>query len=194
MQEAFFSVVHAIPVNVIPVAEDALPSLEALEAEMPEPFRVASAIASVDLGTSRLMRAQGSEAMQDLVEIINQQSRKIDLIMGYVLAIQDQPEHRFHTLRFGAGELHYLFPLEAPQAPPKVGQLMRLKIFLRDEASAVYCYGRVKAVSEAPQGLCVALDYARIREEDRELLVRASLHIQSRQLKQRAAGRQRHLS
>ncbi|KUE79937.1 hypothetical protein ATO46_17280 [Aeromonas schubertii] len=191
MHEEFFSVVHSLPVNVIPVQGDYLPSIAELEAEMPEPFRIASAISAIDLGTSRLMRAQGSEHLQDLIEVINQQSRKIDLIMGYVLAVQDHPEHRFHTLRLGGGELHYLFPFEGHGEPPKSGQLVRLKIFLREEASAVYCYGRVKGVTRGEHGHHVELDYACIRDEDRELLVRASLHIQSRQLKQRASERHR---
>ncbi|HHW4805807.1 TPA: hypothetical protein ACUZAU_004788, partial [Salmonella enterica] len=75
MQEQFFSVTHATPVNVIPMPADfRLPTLEALEAELPEPFRIASAITSIDLVSSRLLRSQ-NESMHDLVEIINQQSR-----------------------------------------------------------------------------------------------------------------------
>ena len=94
MQEQFFSVTHATPVNVIPMPGDFhLPTLEALEAELPEPFRIASSITSIDMVTSRLMRNQ-NESMHDLVEIVNQQSRKIDMIMGYVLSVQDHPEHR----------------------------------------------------------------------------------------------------
>lgn len=191
MQEQFFSVTHATPVNVIPMPADFhLPTLEALDAELPEPFRIASAITSIDLVSSRLLRNQ-NESMHDLVEIINQQSRKIDMIMGYVLAAQDHPEHRFHTLRFGAGQLTYLHPHQGHGEPPHLHQLVRLKIFLREEASAVYCYGEVKQREPGEHGTHVVLDYVRIREDDRELLVRASLHVQSKQLKQRAQERQR---
>ncbi|HDX8617307.1 TPA: PilZ domain-containing protein [Aeromonas dhakensis] len=189
MQEQFFSVTHATPVNVIPMPGDFhLPSLEALEAELPEPFRIASSITSIDMVTSRLLRNQ-SESMHDLVEIINQQSRKIDMIMGYVLSVQDHPEHRFHTLRFGAGQLTYLHPRHGEA--PHLHQIVRLKIFLREEASAIYCYGQVKQLEPSEHGTQVVLDYVRIREDDRELLVRASLHIQSKQLKLRAQDRQR---
>jgi hypothetical protein len=193
MQEEFFSIVHSLPVNVIPVENGHLPSLTELEAEMPEPFRVASAISSIDLNTSRMIRHQGNDSLQDIIEIINQQSRKIDLIMGYVLAAQDHAEHRFYTLRIGAGELHYLFPHSGHGEPPKAGQLVRLKIFLREEAAAIYCYGKVREVTQGQHGHHVVLDYAQLRDEDRELLVRATLHIQSRQLKQRAAERERNL-
>ncbi|UXB12152.1 PilZ domain-containing protein [Aeromonas dhakensis] len=191
MQEQFFSVTHATPVNVIPMPGDFhLPSLEALEAELPEPFRIASSITSIDRVTSRLLRNQ-SESMHDLVEIINQQSRKIDMIMGYVLSVQDHPEHRFHTLRFGAGQLTYLHPRQGHGEAPHLHQIVRLKIFLREEASAIYCYGQVKQLEPSEHGTQVVLDYVRIREDDRELLVRASLHIQSKQLKLRAQDRQR---
>ncbi|QKF99900.1 PilZ domain-containing protein [Aeromonas hydrophila] len=191
MQEQFFSVTHATPVNVIPMPGDFhLPSLEALEAELPEPFRIASSITSIDMVTSRLLRNQ-SESMHDLVEIINQQSRKIDMIMGYVLSVQDHPEHRFHTLRFGAGQLTYLHPRQGHGEAPHLHQIVRLKIFLREEASAIYCYGQVKQLEPSEHGIQVELDYVRIREDDRELLVRASLHIQSKQLKLRAQDRQR---
>ncbi|BEE09488.1 PilZ domain-containing protein [Aeromonas dhakensis] len=191
MQEQFFSVTHATPVNVIPMPGDFhLPSLEALEAELPEPFRIASSITSIDMVTSRLLRNQ-SESMHDLVEIINQQSRKIDMIMGYVLSVQDHPEHRFHTLRFGAGQLTYLHPRQGHGEAPHLHQIVRLKIFLREEASAIYCYGQVKQLEPSEHGTQVVLDYVRIREDDRELLVRASLHIQSKQLKLRAQDRQR---
>ncbi|HDZ8835492.1 PilZ domain-containing protein [Aeromonas dhakensis] len=191
MQEQFFSVTHATPVNVIPMPGDFhLPSLEALEAELPEPFRIASSITSIDMVTSRLLRNQ-SESMHDLVEIINQQSRKIDMIMGYVLSVQDHPEHRFHTLRFGAGQLTYLHPRQGHGEAPHLHQIVRLKIFLREEASAIYCYGQVKQLEPSEHGTQVVLDYVRIREDDRELLVRASLHIQSKQLKIRAQDRQR---
>ncbi|HDX8589546.1 TPA: PilZ domain-containing protein [Aeromonas dhakensis] len=191
MQEQFFSVTHATPVNVIPMPGDFhLPSLEALEAELPEPFRIASSITSIDMVTSRLLRNQ-SESMHDLVEIINQQSRKIDMIMGYVLSVQDHQEHRFHTLRFGAGQLTYLHPRQGHGEAPHLHQIVRLKIFLREEASAIYCYGQVKQLEPSEHGTQVVLDYVRIREDDRELLVRASLHIQSKQLKLRAQDRQR---
>lgn len=191
MQEQFFSVTHATPVNVIPMPADfRLPTLEALEAELPEPFRIASAITSIDLVSSRLLRSQ-NESMHDLVEIINQQSRKIDMIMGYVLAAQDHPEHRFHTLRFGAGQLTYLNPHQGHGEAPALHQIVRLKIFLREEASAVYCYGEVVQRDAGEHGTHVVLDYVRIREDDRELLVRASLHVQSKQLKLRAQERQR---
>ena len=191
MQEQFFSVTHATPVNVIPMPADFhLPTLEALDPDLPEPFRIASAITSIDLVSSRLLRNQ-NESMHDLVEIINQQSRKIDMIMGFVLAAQDHPEHRFHTLRFGAGQLTYLPPPQGHGDPPQLHQIVRPKIFLREEASAVYCYGEVKQREPGEHGTHVVLDYVRIREDDRELLVRASLHVQSKQLKLRAQERQR---
>ncbi|MFM4736310.1 PilZ domain-containing protein, partial [Aeromonas caviae] len=53
------------------------------------------------------------------------------------------------------------------------------------------CYGEVVQRDAGEHGTHVVLDYVRIREDDRELLVRASLHVQSKQLKLRAQERQR---
>ncbi|MGL4714525.1 MAG: PilZ domain-containing protein, partial [Aeromonas sp.] len=153
-------------------------------------FRIASTMTSIDMVSSRLLRNQ-HESMHDLLEIVHQQSRKIDMLMGYVLAMQDHPEHRFDTLRFSAGQLTYLHPYHDHGEQPQWHQIMRLKIFLRDEAAAIYCYGQVTHLADSEQGAEVTLDYIRIREDDRELLVRASLHVQSRQLKLRAQARQR---
>ncbi len=102
-KEQYFTVAHRLPVNVIPQPTGfELPDIEQLEAEIPDPFRISTSIAAIDINKSRLVRSYGEE-VQELIEIINQQSRKIDMIMGYVLAQQDDPAHRFHSLQFGGG-------------------------------------------------------------------------------------------
>lgn len=186
MSEQFFSIRHPLAVNLIPLPEDfVLPGLPELETELPEPFRISNAIAQLDASSLRALRGLGDE-LHPLVEVINQQSRKINMLMGFVLAQQDDPSLRHHTRSFGGGGLTVLTDL-----PLQLGQLLRLKIFLPDEAAAVYCYGRISAFVEEDGEHLAQVSYAQIREEDRELLVRASLHIQSKQLKQRAELRAR---
>ncbi len=68
----------------------------------------------------------------------------------------------------------------------KEEDIVRLKIFLPEESSAIYCYA---TVSELNAEQCT-LTYTLIRDQDRELLIRASLHIQSQQLKDRAKLRE----
>ena len=142
MQEQFFSVTHATPVN-----DPHAGRLSSADAGGPggrvarSRFCIASAITSIDRVSSRLLRSQ-NESMHDLVEIINpavpQDRHDHGLCAG---SPGITPEHRFHTLRFGAGQLTYLHPTRGHGEAPALHQIVRLKIFLREEASAVYCYG-----------------------------------------------------
>lgn len=184
MSEQFFSVEHGIPLNVEPLPADfVLPTLEALEQELPAPFRIAGAITHVDVGTARQLRSMGEE-FGVLVEVINQQSAKINLLLGYLLSQMDEPSQRRITSRFGGSGMSFH---DTTPWPP--GSLLRIKLFLEDEASAIYCYGRIVACHPEPTGYQLDVEYVRLRHDDQELLVRASLHVQSRQLKLRAEQR-----
>lgn len=181
MSEQFFSVVHSLPINVEYLADDfVLPSLDELEQELPEPFRIAGAISHIDLSTARQLRNLDEE-LSLLVDVINQQSNKINLLLSFLLSQQDDPSRRFQTVSIGGSQLSFLCP-----EPPHPHQLLRLKLFLHEEASAIYCYGKVTSLEHKLDGTLVQVTYSRIRNQDQEALVRASLHIQSRQLKQRA--------
>lgn len=184
LSEEYFSIQHRLAVNLIPLPMGSpLPELAELEAELPEPFRLSNSIAHLESANHRALRNLGEE-LQPLVEIINQQSQKINVLLGFVLSLQDEACHRHHTERFGAGGLTLLTGL-----PLATEQLVQLKIFLQEEAAAIFCYARV--IASAPEGeqRRIQLEYARIRDEDRELLIRASLHAQAKQLKLRAQQR-----
>lgn len=184
MSEQFFSVMHSIPVNVEPLpAGSEAPSLVALEAELPTPFRIAGAISHVDVGTARQLRNMGDE-FGVLVDVINQQSAKINVLLSYLLSQQDDPAHRRYTQRFGGSELVFANP-----QPLAVGTLLRLKLFLTDQASAIYCYGQVVDNTADEETVLITVHYVALRPDDQEVLVRASLSIQSQQLKQRAEQR-----
>ena len=181
VSEQFFSVVHSLPINVEPLPEGfELPSLAEMEQELPEPFRIAGAITHIDLSAARQLRNMGEE-FGLLVDVINQQSSKINMLLGYLLSQLDDPATRRHTLSIGGSQLSFI-----AHTGLHLYQLLRLKLFLQDEASAIYCYGQITALEPVPDGQRVEVSYVRIRPADQELLVRASLHIQSRQLKQRA--------
>ena len=49
MSDHFFTVKHALPINIIPLEMDyKIPSVDKLEEELPEVFRVANAVTEVD--------------------------------------------------------------------------------------------------------------------------------------------------
>ena len=157
-----------------------LPDHDAFEAEIPEPFKISNTIVQLDLSNARALRSI-SDDIGYLVDVINQQSRKINLLMAHILMQEDDPQYRHNTLSFGGSRLTFYSSM-----PLEKKQLLRVKIFLREEASAVYCYGRIIDLVTEQDRLLVTVEYALLREEDRELLIRAGMHEQSRQLKERA--------
>lgn len=63
---------------------------------------------------------------------------------------------------------------------------MRIKLFLSQPAAAVYAYGEVSEVSIEDGRPLVQIRFIRLRDKDQDLLIRAALHEQQQQLKQRA--------
>jgi len=190
-----FSVTYSVPINIERLPADySLPTAAQLETEIPAPFRSANEVALLDVSALRPLRGLMDSA-PELAEFLNLQSRKIAMIMGYVLAQQDDPQSRHLTHSIGASQLSYISPQPLP-----LGERLRLKIFLTDEATAVYCYGEVVEVgddhddSRVDDGFRITGRYRCLREQDQDALVRASLHIQTKQLKRRSAQRNNHTS
>ncbi|MDN4501209.1 PilZ domain-containing protein [Alteromonadaceae bacterium BrNp21-10] len=176
----FFMIKHPLLVNMTAMAADfELPSPQQFIDNMPHAFRIATEVSQVEAKTLRPLRKLGEHA-EELVAFLNQQSRKIDLIMSIVLQQQDDPQHRFSAVEFGGGGV----VLTCPSAIA-VGTIVELKLFLNEEASAVYCLGEVITCEAAGDQYHVSSIFTRIRDEDQEQLVRATLHLQTQQLKKR---------
>ncbi|MFC7004150.1 PilZ domain-containing protein [Bowmanella sp. JS7-9] len=180
----FFSIQHGISANfTLWPADRPLPDYQSFVANMPYAFKVATEVASLELNALRPLRALGEHAQQ-LMDFLNHQSRKIDLIMSFVLHQQDDDSARFTTESFGGGGV----VLKSDRAM-EIGRTGELKLFLTDEAAAVYCLAEVIGCEAKDDIHHITLIYRHIREEDQDLLVKASLHLQSKQLKARAAER-----
>jgi len=186
--QQYFSIQHSLSVNIEPVSIDHVPTSRlALENEMPIPFKMANDVAEIDSNALRSIRNIGEQA-DALADFLQMQNNKINLIMGYVLAQQDNPESRFNTTLFGAGEIKFI-----AHDNLTLEQAVRIKIFLPSDSAAIYCYGTISAreTQEGDENLIeYTASYTRIRDIDREILIRATLRIQQLQLKQRAELRQ----
>ncbi|QUM80687.1 hypothetical protein HWV01_10550 [Moritella sp. 5] len=195
MAQQYFSIQHSLSVNIEPVSIDQVPTSRlALENEMPVPFKMANDVAEIDSNALRSIRNIGEQA-DALADFLQMQNNKINLIMGYVLAQQDHPESRFNSTMFGAGEVKFLAHTDLA-----LEQAVRIKIFLPNDSSAIYCYGAISEREEQHSArdeldtddslIEYTASYTRIRDIDREILIRATLRIQQLQLKQRAELRQ----
>ena len=179
--ENYFSVPCRLPVNLAVLTGHDLDCDErSFEAQIPDVFRLASEVATLDAAGLRSLRAVGDNA-RDLADHLNLLSRKINAVMGYVLLREDEPANRFHTSRLSAEALWLEEPL--PLAP---GAAVSIKLFVPEEQLAIYGWGKVSEHSAGGS----QIQFTRLREQDRELLIRVTLHQQTRLLKARAARKE----
>lgn len=172
----FFSIEDNFSINILPIAADKGVSFEQFLSDMPIPFKMASDMSSIDQAALRPLQALSGVASQ-LVDFLNHQSTKIDLLIGYILSQQDDEQHRYQGLKFGGGGL-----LFSATQTFKLAQLLEMKVFLANENCAVYCYGEVIEIQQKLDIYLHKVIFHFIREDDREVLVRTSLHQQSKQL------------
>lgn len=180
----FFTIEHRFNINAKKLEQ--VPTFEEFLADMPLPFKLASDMVSLDSAALRPLNQLDAVASL-LVEYLNHQSKKIDLLLGFVLSQQDNEAHRYRGIRFGGGGIEFSSTEEFTS-----GQFIELKIFFPEQNVAIYCIGEVFAASKSESEKYqhkVILHH--IRDDDRELLVRTSLHLQSKQLQSLAAKRRK---
>jgi len=185
----YFLVEHPLSLNVEALTEnEQVPNHDEFESEIPAPFRMASDLAEIESHHLQVLKLN-NETTQALWNYLQAQNLKINTLLSYVLSQQDDKRFHFTSHTFSAGSCLF----NAPKGYFSEAQHVRLKIFIPEESAAIYCYARIVNIvpsntSSAEQEM-VELHYQQIREEDRELLIRATLHIQSKQLKARAEQR-----
>ena len=177
----YFLVKHVLSINLKSIDKNNLPLNQlAFEEEIPGPFRMASDLAKADASILAPLKLN-SDNTQALWNYLQAQNQKINTLLSYVLTQQDDEKSRHQTIKFSAGSI-----IIKNSNTLKIDDNVRLKIFLPEESSAIYCYASVSDINDAE----CTFTYSFIREQDRELLIRASLHVQSQQLKNRAKQRE----
>lgn len=176
----FFAIEHKFSVNIMPIELTEDNSFEQFTDSIPLPFKLATDLSTIEQSALRSLQNLGNSAAQ-LVSFLNQQSQKIDLLIGYILSQQDEVQHRYKGLEFGGGGIKLI-----TEKAFNVGQLLEVKIFLLESNCAIYCYGEVVEVEPSNKQFTHKVTFHYIREEDREVLVRTSLLEQSKQLQKLA--------
>jgi hypothetical protein len=175
----YFIIEHDIRINVKPFAGDE-PDLDAFERLIPQPFLMASEQMALEQSALKSLSRLG-EVAEELALYLRIQAKKIDSMMRYILLLQDDPECRSFSHSYGGSAL--CFDSDTAYAE---GELLEVKMFLELNDGAVFALVRVIGCEALPEKHRIRATYTRIREQDRELIVRASLHQQSRQLKRKA--------
>jgi|GEM_PF-86527 len=194
----YFSVEQSVQANIRPLPQP-LPNEDDFLLMIPEPFLMASEQAVLDRSALKALSKLG-ELAEELAAYLKTQAKKLDMMMRYVLMQQDDVNYRQHTHSFGGSALNFLTTAPLPE-----GQTLEIKLFLNGADGAVYFLATVldnepyqaATTDTAAQPLAAGVPtylvraaVSRIRDEDREVLVRASLHEQSRQLKRKALERE----
>ncbi|MCQ8877028.1 PilZ domain-containing protein [Pseudoalteromonas shioyasakiensis] len=179
--EQYFQIAESNRVNLFAVDKQSVPQSPAqLEADIPPLFKLANEVSELEQSSLRPLRNLGDIA-QELAVFLQAQSRKIDLIMSHILASEQPEDNAMYCDSYGGGGVKF-----SCSEAYEIGQAFRTKLFLQHEASAVYCYTEVVAIDELANGQKqYTLLFVAIRDSDQELVVRASLHAQTRQLKKR---------
>lgn len=184
----YFVIEHRIHANIRPL-EGAVPDADQFLKMIPEPFLMAGELAALDRSALKPLAKLG-EMAEELALYLRAQAKKIDIMMRYILMQQDDPTHRCYTHSYGGSALCYYSNVALQPL-----QLIEVKLFLEQSDGAVYCLAQVisceTADSQSADGhYLIKATLCQSRDEDRELIVRASLHQQSRQLKRKAEMRQ----
>ncbi|MFD2166065.1 PilZ domain-containing protein [Thalassotalea euphylliae] len=181
--DEFFSIEHQFNINIRPLEKHEAVSYDHFVANMPLPFKMAAEVMTVDQGALRSIQSLSGVASQ-LVDYLNHQSHKLDMLVGYILSQQDEPTNRFLGVRFGGGGVIFF-----SEQPFELQSLLEMKVFLLEENCAIYTAGEVVETTEVEGGYHHKVVFKYIREEDQEVLVRHSLHQQSKQLQALAQKR-----
>jgi hypothetical protein len=189
--DEFFSINHEFSVNVTKLEKTALPTFEQFIQQIPMPFKMASEVSTIDQAALRPLQGLHGAASQ-LVDYLHYQSQKIEMLVSYILSQQDDKETRFKGVLFGGGGIIF-----CSAAAFELGDFIELKIFIADARCSIFCIAEIIEITAAQNDdtnhhYKVIFHY--IREEDREILVRTSLHEQAKQLQALAKKRQQEIS
>lgn len=181
--QQYFSIKHDFQVTYQLMPQpSALPTQAEFAALIPPAFKLASQINQIEAQALRPLRTL-NESAHELAEFLNLQSKKIDLMMNYVLSLGDQQLQHPGT-QFGGSNITFISDGALAQ-----GDLVQLKVFISENNCAVFCIAKVIGTEEHSQGQITQTEIVMIDDEDQEQLVRTSLHVQSCQLKARAEQR-----
>lgn len=175
--EEYFQLEHAVPMNIqLGGIIDDMPSQLEFEDSIPMAYKVASEMQGLEQNMLRPLRKLG-DVIEPLADYLRAQSRKIDLMMSYVLQSQDEDDMKLHTSTFGGGGFTFESDLSFD-----INSYLICKLFFNEDASAIYCYAKVAQIDISEDTNKYSMVFSRIRDDDREIVVRASLHLQSKQL------------
>ncbi len=181
---AYFSVPHKFKAYLKPLPEgDDLPSLKQLQNRQSVGLRLLSEVKAVESRSLTQLRALENDT-KAVVDYLKLQSRKIDLILQYVLESEHQDGIEVQGTKFGGGSIEVITDFE-----PQINQHFTITLFIRDELVALSAVVTVTSAEQDNEYWRAELNFSRILDTDVEILVKASLSVQQKYLRARADKR-----
>lgn len=206
---SYFSVPHSFAAYLQPWAQGrALPTEDELKDMQSPGLQLLTEVKALESDCLLQLRHLDNDA-KAVVDFLKLQSRKVDLVLQHVLEKQVHEGEHMQGEQFGGSGIGIISP-----SPLVVGQVFQTHVYIRSELVAVLCFCTVvssKAMSpetdehtlsadneqasasaqalqqEATQTstwFC-ELEFSQILDSDVEQLVKASLNVQQKILKQR---------
>ncbi|MFM2590365.1 PilZ domain-containing protein [Vibrio sp. TBV020] len=186
-EQEFFTVNHAMTVNVEPLAKgEQFPSFESFEAEIPAPFLVASEFSNLDMLNDSARAELKNNEFKHVIQLLDTQNSKLNLLLTFMLSQQDDASLRHQSHSFGASQFSYY-----STAPAELGAKVRVKLFLEHPAAAIYCYGHIANIEQKEEKQLITVKYDLLRDLDQDLLIKAALFQQQKLLRQRSLNREK---
>ena len=182
-QDDYFSVSSQQALYLDPILneEDIPSSIEFLQ-EIPPLFQLLNQCDEYDQEINKIVGSLHQPQVDHITTSLSLQNKKINALLAFLLSQHTQAHTKTQTESFGASQLCFL----SPQAWP-LKQTVRVQLLLQTPACAIYCYATVSDCHQTNNNhYRITLRYLYLQESDRDLLIRAALHIQQTLLRQRA--------
>lgn len=185
IDQEYFTVHHALKVNIEKLEHDfVFPEESVFEAEIPTPFIIANEFSQLDSMADLARQELKERDLKYVQQLLDAQNSKLNLLLNFMLAQQDDISTRYTTISFGASQFTFL----ATQPFPEHNKL-RIKLFLEHPASAIYLYGHVTECELVGENNQITVKYDLVRENDQDILIKAALFQQQKLLRQRSLER-----
>ncbi|WP_028772451.1 hypothetical protein [Shewanella waksmanii] len=177
---AYFNVDHTFNAYLEPWPTDhPLATESELMAMLPVGLQLISQVKALEASCLVQLRHLDDEA-KSVVDYLKLQSKKIDLVLQHVIEQQQQQGECYKGVSFGGSGLRLVSPTVIDK------QHYKVTLHIREELVSILCIAHVDTITEQDDGLYrIDLSFSQIIEADVEQLVKASLSVQQKQLRQR---------
>ena len=181
----YFTVNYPLTINIeLLDTTFSLPSYDIFEAEIPLPFIVSSEFSHIDALALVNHSDLNKNEFKYIVQLLQAQNNKLNLLLSFMLSQQDDEKLRHKTIDFGASSFSYL-----SKQPLDINTNARIKLFIEDPASAIYCYASVTNCVQIDDAYQVSMTYSLLRDHDQDILIKTALNQQKKLLRRRSLNR-----